>query len=74
MFVKISQNSQENAGTGVSFISAASNFIGEETPAQCFPKPSTIFAKNSFVDLQLGYKYTSALPPDLKPIFCESQW
>ena len=49
------------------FLSAASNFINEETPAQCFPKPLTIFAKSSIVDFRLGYKYASVLPPDLKP-------
>ena len=67
VFLKISQNSQENTCTGVSFLSAASNFINEVTPAQCFPKPLTIFAKSSIVDVRLGYKYTSVLPPDLKP-------
>ena len=38
------------------FLSAASNFINEKTPAQCFPKPLTIFAKSSVVDFRLGYK------------------
>ena len=51
----------------VSFLSAASNFINEETPAQCFPKPLTIFAKSFIVDFRLGYKYASVLPLDLKP-------
>ena len=68
VFLKISQNSQENTCTGVSFLSAASNFfINEETPPQCFPKPLTIFAKSFIVDFRLGYKYASVLPPDLKP-------
>ena len=49
-------------------LSAVSNFINEETLARCFPKPLTIFAKNSIVDVRLGYKYASVLPPDLKPI------
>ena len=53
--------------TGVSFLSAASSFINEETPAQCFPKPLTIFAKSSIVYVRLGYKCASVLPPDLKP-------
>ena len=53
--------------TRVSFLSAASNFINEETPAQCFPKPLTIFAKSFIVDFRLGYKYVSVLPPNLKP-------
>ena len=51
------------------FLSAASNFINEETPAQRFPKPLTIFAKSSIVYFRLGYKYTSVLPPDLKPSY-----
>ena len=59
MFLKTLQNSQKNACTGVSFLSATSNFISEETPAQCFPKPLTIFAKSSIVDVRLGYKYAS---------------
>ena len=46
LFLKMSQNSQENTCTGVSFLSATSNFINEETPAQCFSKPLTIFAKS----------------------------
>ena len=66
VFLKISQNSQENTCTRLSFLSAAGNFINEETPAQCFPKPLTIFAKSSIEDFRLGYKYASVLPPDLK--------
>ena len=68
MFLKISQNSQKNTCTGISFLSATTNFINEETPAQCFPKPLTIFAKSSIADVRLAYKYASVLPPDLKPI------
>ena len=56
VFYKIWQNSQENTSTGVSFLSAASNFINEETLAQCFPKPLTIFPKSSIVDVRLDYK------------------
>ena len=51
------------------FLSAASNFINEETPAQCFPKPLAICAKSSIVDFRLGYKYASVLPPGLKPSY-----
>ena len=50
VFLKISQNSQENTCTGVFFLCATSNFINEESPAQCFPKPLTIFAKSPIVD------------------------
>ena len=64
VLLKISQ-------TGFSFLSGANNFIEEETPAQCFPKPSNIFAKSSFVDVRLGYKYISVLPPDLKEPICK---
>ena len=64
---KILKISQENICTGDSFSIAASNFINEEIPAQCFPKSLTIFAKRSIVDVPLGYKYASVLPPDLKP-------
>ena len=64
---KILKISQENICTGDSFSIAASNFINEEIPAQCFPKSLTIFAKRSIVDVRLGYKYASVLPPDLKP-------
>ena len=67
MFLKIAQNSQENTCTGVSFLSAACDFINEETLAQYFPKSLTIFVKSSIADVQLDYKYTSVLPPDLKP-------
>ena len=63
----LKRNSQENTCTRVSFLSAAGSFISEETPAQCFPKPLTIFAKSYIVDFRLGYKYASVLPPDLKP-------
>ena len=70
MFLKISQNSQENTCTEVSFLIAASNFIHKETQAQCFPKPCfPIFVKSSIVDFRLDYKDASVLPPDLKPIF-----
>ena len=51
----------------VSFLSATSNFINEETLAQFFPKPLTIFTKSFIVDFRLGYKYASVLPLDLKP-------
>ena len=61
--------SQENTYTGVSFLSAASNFINEETPAQCVSKSLTIFAKSSIVDVRLCYKYASVLPPNLNPIY-----
>ena len=50
VFLKISQNSQENTCTAVSFLRAASNFNNEETPVQCFPKPLTIFIK-SFIEM-----------------------
>ena len=69
LLLKFSQNSQENTCAWVSFLCAASNFVNEETPTKCFPKPLTIFAKNSFVGVRLGYKYTSVLPHDLKPIY-----
>ena len=62
LFLKISQNSQENICTVVSFLSAASNFINEGTPGQCFPKLLTIFAKSSIVDDRLGFKHASVLP------------
>ena len=51
------------------FLSAASNLINEETPGQCFPKLLTIFTKSSIVGVRLVHKYTSVLPPDLKPIY-----
>ena len=52
------------------FLSAfSSNCIIEEIPAQFFSKPLTIFAKSSIVDVQLGYKYASVLPPGIKPIY-----
>ena len=69
VFLKISQNLQENTCTKVSFLSAACNFINEETLAQCFPKSLAIFGKSSGVDVRLSYKYTSLLPPDLKPSY-----
>ena len=69
LFLKISQNSQKITCARVSFSRVASNFIKEETPAQCFPKPLTIFAKCSIVDVRLGFKHASVLPPDLKPIY-----
>ena len=61
VFLKLLQNSPGNTCTRVSFLSAASNFINEETPAQCFPKPLSIFAISSIVDFQLGYKYARIL-------------
>ena len=64
VYFKILQNSQENNCTGVSFLSAASNFINEET----WSKSLTLFAKNSIVDIRLDYKYVSVLPADLIPI------
>ena len=67
MFLNISQNSQENNCTRVSFLSAAYNFINGETLAQFFPKSLDIFAKSPIVDVRLGYKYISASRPDLKP-------
>ena len=39
------------------FLSAAGNFINEETPTQCFPKPLAICAKSFIVDFRLGCKY-----------------
>ena len=69
VFLKIYQNPQENTSTGVSFLNALSNFINEETPAQCFLELLTIFAKISIVDVRLGFEYASVLPPDLKPIY-----
>ena len=66
-FLKISQNSQKSICTGVPFLACGSNFINEETPAQCFPKPLTIFAKSYIVDVRLGYKYDSVLHLELKP-------
>ena len=71
VFLKILQNLQENICTEVSFSSAASNFINEKTLTQCFPKPSTIFAKISIVIVWLVYKYASVLLPDLKQIYKE---
>ena len=65
VFLKISQNSQENTCTEVSFLSAVCNFINEQTLTQCFLKSLVIFT--SIVDVRLGYKYTAVLPPDLKP-------
>ena len=53
VFLKIGQNLQEGTCTGVSFLRAADNFINEEPPPQCFPKPLTIFAKGSFKLLPL---------------------
>ena len=69
VFLKISQNSQENTCIAVSFLRAASNFNNEETPVQCFPKPLTIFTKSFIVDVWLGYTYASVLPSDLKLIY-----
>ena len=64
-----SLNSPENTSTGVSFLSSASNFINEETLAYYFPKPLTILAKISIADIQLGNKFASVSPPDLKPSY-----
>ena len=66
-FLKTSQNSQKSICTGVPFLACGSNFINEENPAQCFPKPLTIFAKSYIVDVRLGYKYDSVLHLELKP-------
>ena len=66
VFLKISQNSQENTCTGVSYLSATSIFINEETPTLCFPKALTIFAKSSIVDVQLGYKLSSRSKTELE--------
>ena len=60
VFLKISQNSQENTCTVISYSRTASNFINEKTPVQCFPKPLTIFPKSSIVD---------GFPPNLKSIY-----
>ena len=65
MFLQISKNSKENTCTGVSFLSAANNFINKEY----FPKSLTIFAKSSIVDIWLGYKCASVLTPDLQILF-----
>ena len=51
VFLKISQNSQDSTCTGVSFLSAASNFINEEIPARCFLMLLTIFGKSYIVDV-----------------------
>ena len=67
LFLKISQNSQKSTCTGVPFLASSSNFINEETPAQCFPKPLTVFAKSYIVYVRLGYKYDSVLHLELKP-------
>ena len=45
VFLKNSQNLHGNTCTGFSFLSAASNFINEETPVQSFPKPLNSFEK-----------------------------
>ena len=37
VFLKMSQNSQENTSNRVSFLSATSNFIKKENPAHLFP-------------------------------------
>ena len=69
VFLKIQRNSQESTCTKVSFLSAANNFIDEETPAQCFPKSLTIFAKIPIVDIRVDYKYdciTSRSKTDLQ--------
>ena len=63
VFLKISKNSEESTCTGVSFLSAGSDLINEEAPGQCFPKPLTIFAQSTIVDVRPGYKYASVLPP-----------
>ena len=69
MFLKIPQNSLENTCTGVSFLSAACSFINEETQAVFFQSRWLFSQKNSVIDVRLGYKYTSVLPPDLKPSY-----
>ena len=68
VFLKIVQNSLENTCIGIFFFNATSNF-NEEAPAQCIPKSLTICTKSFIVDVRLGYKYASVLPPDLKPIY-----
>ena len=68
MFLKITQNSLENTCTGVSFLSAACSFINEETQA-VFSKVVGYFRKKLRHRCWLGYKYTSVLPPDLKPSY-----
>ena len=69
MLLKISENIQKNICIGVSLLSPTSSFVNEETPAQCFPKPLTIFVKSSIIYVRLGYKYASVLSPDLKLIY-----
>ena len=73
-FLKVLQNSQENTCTGVSFLSAGSNFINEETLAQCFPD----------CKFRLGSKYVSvyllakvhriSTKRSTKSFFCKTQW
>ena len=65
------QNSQEDTFNRVSFLIAASNFINEETLAQCFPKPLTIFTKKFIINVPLGYQYASVLSPGLKPSYSD---
>ena len=45
VYLKISQSLQESTCTGVSFLSAGSNFVNKEAPEQCFPKSLTLFGK-----------------------------
>ena len=66
MFLKISQNSQGNTCTGVSFLNAASNFINEET--QVFQRHSVFQSRNYFREkpdpkFRLASKYASVLLP-----------
>ena len=84
VFLKMSQNSQENTCTGVSFLTAASNFINEETPAQCFSKPLTIFAKSPIANsdwvLNIPLYYLLAkvhrmwAKGSTKSFSCKTQW
>ena len=59
VFLKKSQNSQENTCTGIPFLSAST----------VFSKAVDYFCKSSIIDVWLCYKYASVLPPDLKPIY-----
>ena len=68
-FLEIFPSLQENTCTGVYVLGAVSKFINEETPAQCSPKPLTVFTKSFIVDVRLGYKYASVLPLDPKPTY-----
>ena len=63
IFLKVSHNLQENNCSGFSALNAASNFINDEATAKCFPKLLTIFIKTFIVDVRLGSKHYSVLPP-----------